>query len=129
MDDEKLHPKAKLTANNKVKIALSGDQSLRVLAAQFNVHHSTVDEIRKDAEKQLEEYFENKSLAVGRPKKELPAESDELKQLKAENERLMKERAIALVKAEYAELKLKHERERNEEERRKKHLKKKRRKR
>ena len=93
------------------------------------MHHSTVDSIRKDAEKHLAEYFESKSLAVGRPKASVPQESDELKQLKAEVELYKKEHAIAVVKAEYAELRLKQEKKRNEEERRKKHLKKKKKKR
>ena len=93
------------------------------------MHHSTVDSIRKDAEKHLAEYFESKSLAVGRPKASVPQESDELKQLKAEVELYKKEHAIAVVKAEYAELKLKQEKKRNDEERRKKHLKKKKKKR
>ena len=117
--------KKKLTNENKVKIALSGDKSLRSLAEEFDIHHSSVDDIRKDAEKLLADHFESKSLAVGRPKVSIAEDSEELKQLKAENERLQKAHVIAMVKAEYAELKLKHERERNDEERRKKNLKKK----
>ena len=120
--------KKKLTTDNKVKIVLSGDQSLRSLADEFNIHHSSAADIRKDAEKFLTDYFDKKSLAVGRPKAPVSEESEELKHLKAENERLQKAHVIASVKAEYAELKLKHERERNDEERRKKHLKKKRKK-
>lgn len=117
--------KKKLTTENKVKIALSGDKSLRILAEEFDIHHSSVDDIRKDAENLLADHFESKSLAVGRPKTPVDEENEELKRLKAENERLQKAHVIATVKAEYAELKLKHERERNDEERRKKQLKKK----
>ena len=58
----------KLTTDQRVKIALSGDKSLRALADEFNVHHSTIDAIRKESEALLKEFFSSKK--VGRPQEE-----------------------------------------------------------
>lgn len=117
----------KLTIDNKIEIALSGDKSLRALGKQFGVHHSSIDDLRKDTKSLLKAHFESKT--AGRPKVIVSEESKELKRVLAVNEQMKKENVLAMAKAEYAELRLKQERDRNDEERRKKHLKKKRKKR
>lgn len=104
---------------------MSGDQSLRTLAKEYELHHSSIDEIRKDAQNKLTEHFDHKSAAMGRPRNTTPEESEEMKQLRAQNEQFMKERAIAIIQRDFAELKLKHERDRSDKERKNKHLKKK----
>ena len=115
--------KSKLSTDDKVAIALS-ESALRSLADEYDLHHSSVASIRHDAKQVLVKHFDEKSAAIGRPVT-IPAESDEFKKLRAENERLYHAQAIASVERDYAQLQLKHERERSDEERKRKQLKKK----
>jgi len=59
---------SKLTLEQKVEIALAGDKSLRELAVEYGVHHSTIDEIRKESKAVLTELFGAKK--AGRPVEE-----------------------------------------------------------
>ena len=74
--------KNKLTIEDKMKIALTNDKSLRELAEEYNVHHSTIDEIKRDSIKMLKNHWEEKSKRIGRPskKEEIDEEKEELKE-------------------------------------------------
>ncbi len=62
-----------LEINKKVQLVVSREKSLRELAAESGVHHSTIDTIFKEAEAVLEQYWQEKSERQGRPVK--PANS------------------------------------------------------
>lgn len=118
--------KHKLTAEDKIEISISGDKSLRELALKYGVHHSTIDEIRKNASELLKEYWEEKSKKIGRPRKEVnidPEKQALIEKLKA----TQKELALQNMKMDYLELQIKWQKEDLEEAKikRKKHLKKK----
>jgi IS30 family transposase len=117
----------KLDTEEKLSIALSRIKSLRDLAGEYNVHHSTIDEIFKESEKILREYWQEKSERRGRPSKAKDEQKEELSKSEQEKAVLEKQLALKQMRIEYLELKLKWEREHAEQaqQKRKKHLKKK----
>jgi len=58
----------KLTLEQKIEIAFAGDDSLRKLARKYDVHHSTIDAIRKESKTVVTELFAAKK--AGRPQEE-----------------------------------------------------------
>lgn len=117
----------KISTEQKLKIALSRMRSLRHLADEYDVHHSTIDDICKESEQVLREHWHHKSEQKGRPCKVIDKESTELTKAEQEKAALEKELALKQMRIDYLELKLKWEHERAQEEQRKsrKHLKKK----
>ena len=108
----------KLSTKDKLEIALSQEESLRTLAEKYSIHHSTVEEIRKESMSVLSKYFEEKSKRIGRPPK--PEKPEELKKAEKQIESLEYELAVKSMKMEWAELQLKWEKERVADEKRKK---------
>ena len=74
--------KRKLTIEDKVQIALAGDKSLRELAGEYGVHHSTIDAIRKESKANLAELFSAKKS--GRPTEEKVVTQSEYDNLQQE---------------------------------------------
>jgi len=72
----------KLTPQQKVEIALATDKSLRKLAEEYGVHHSTIDSIRKESKQLLMELFETKK--AGRPAEENAVSQEEYDKLHKE---------------------------------------------
>lgn len=103
-----MKPNRKLTTEEKLRLLkLSGEKSLRELAEQFGLHHSSVDEIIKEAEKLLAEYWEEKSKRIGRPKKEVSPEEEKVQELAMELLSQKKETAKAEMTLDYYKLRMK----------------------
>jgi len=109
----------KLETIQKLAIALSRTKSLRALADEYGVHHSTIDDICKESEKVLTEYWTEKSERKGRPYNAPDDEVISLTAAEKEKTSLQKELALKQMRIDYLELKLKWEHERACEEQRK----------
>ena len=109
----------KLETEQKVEIVLSRIKSLRALADEHGVHHSTIDDICKESEKVLREYWTEKSERKGRPSKAPDNEVIELTKAQQEKASLQKELALKQMRNDFLELRLKWEHERAQEEHRK----------
>jgi len=112
MDNKPPHPNKKLSSEDKVKIALSGDKSLRELAKEFNVHHSTIDAIRKESEATLKELFESKQS--GRPQDEKVVTQQEFDDLHEEYIEVRDKWAVAEMTKDFLAIEHKYEKIRHE---------------
>jgi len=100
-----LKPNRKLTTEEKLQLLkLSGEKSLRELADQFGLHHSSIDEIIKESEKLLVEYWDEKAKRIGRPKKEVSQEDIKAQELEKELKSQKKETAKAEMTLDYYKL-------------------------
>ena len=79
----------------------------------------TIDDIFKESEKLLAEYWDEKATRIGRPPKACDANTEVKAELEHENESLQKELALKQMRIDYLELKLKWENERAQERQRK----------
>lgn len=118
----------KLKTSDKVDIAMCRDKSLRKIASQYGVHHSSVDEILKESSEVLERYWQEKSERQGRPGKVKEVNGEEASKLTEEKKELQKQLALKQMRIDWLELQQKWEVERAKAENRKrpKQLKKKR---
>ncbi len=105
----------KLTTEQKLKIALSRDKSLRDIASEYGIHHSVVADIFKESEQLLNEYWTEKSTRQGRPSK--ASDVNLAAQTKSEQEKKSFEKDLALkqMRIDFLELKLKWADERAQE--------------
>lgn len=102
----------KLTTEQKLKIALARTESLRAIAEQYGVHHSTIAEIYQESEQVLTAYWSEKSQRKGRPANASDGASDALTAAASDNQSLQKELALKQMRIDFLELKLQWERER-----------------
>ncbi|MBC8484953.1 MAG: hypothetical protein H8D45_02820 [Bacteroidetes bacterium] len=109
----------KLETIQKIEIALSRTKSLRALADEYGVHHSTIDDICKESEEFLREYWTEKSKRKGRPCKAPDNEVIKLMEAEQEKTSLQKDLALKQMRIDFLELKLKWEHERAQEDQRK----------
>ena len=96
-----------LSSEQKLQAVQSGDKTLRDLGNELDVHHSTIKAVREEAADVLHRYWDAKSKRVGRPRKEVPPDSKELQQLKAQAEEAEEQLALKQMRIEWLELKLK----------------------
>lgn len=117
----------KLNVNQKVAVALSHDKSLREIAGQYGVHHSSIDDIYKESEEILRQYWQKKSKRKGRPAQQQDVQSEQLTKAELEKKELTKQLALKQMRIDWLELQLKwqHERAREENSKSNKQLKKK----
>ncbi len=106
----------KLNINQKVDMVLSRQKSLRDIAAKHGIHHSCVDDIFKESEKILSDYWQEKSKHLGRPRKAEELRLEEQKQLREDE--LSKELKLRQMRIDWLELQLKFASEREQEENR-----------
>lgn len=99
--------KEPLNSEQKLRVVQSGDQTLRDLGEELDVHHSTIKTVREEAADVLRRYWDAKSKRVGRPRKEVPPDNKELQQLKAQAEEAGEQLALKQMRIEWLELKLK----------------------
>jgi hypothetical protein len=118
----------KLTAEERTAVALSNGKALREVATEFDLHHSTVDEIRKEAQKVLFEYFKEKSTKIGRPAKK-PEKSQGIIELEKKIEDLNLQMKLKNFQEDFLRLELKQANEVLEEAKLKREKNKKKRKR
>jgi predicted DNA-binding protein YlxM (UPF0122 family) len=102
----------KLTLSDKVQIILSRRESLRELAERYGVHHSVIDDIFKESEKILTQYWAEKSKRKGRPSKPVDAQAELIAQTDAEKKQLNKQLAMKQMRIDWLELQLKWAKER-----------------
>jgi hypothetical protein len=103
----------KLKTEEKVTIGSHCEESLRATAENYGVHHSIIDDIRKESADVLTQYWTQKRERVGRPVQARPNETEEAH--KAELEQLQYKLALKEMRVDYLELKLKHALEREKE--------------
>ncbi len=117
-----------LAINEKVELVLSRERSLREIASQYGVHHSSIADIYKESEAILKQYWQEKSERKGRPSHQRDANAEELIKAELEKKELTKQLALKQMRNDWLNLQLKWEHERALEENRKpkKQLKKKR---
>ena len=96
-----------LTPEQKLKAVQSGDKTLRDLGEELCVHHSTIKIVREEAADVLRRYWEAKSKRLGRPRKEVPPDNEELHQLKTQTEEAREELALRQMRIEWLEQNLK----------------------
>jgi len=101
MDREPLSPEQKL------KVVLSADRSLREVGDELDVHHSTIKTVREEAADVLSRHWQEKSKRVGRPRREEPQENEDIRQLKAKTEAAEEQLALKQMRIDWLELKLK----------------------
>jgi DNA primase len=104
-----------LNSATKFTIVSSGEKSLRHIASDYGIHHSTVDDIRKEGKEVLCQYWDAKSSRIGRPPKESSRDSHG-ETIAA----LEKKLALKQMRIDWLELQLKWEHERAAEAKRKK---------
>jgi len=109
----------KLTTEQKLEIALSQTKSLRALADEHGVHHSTIADICKESKHVLKKYWTEKSKRKGRPHKTADAEMIELKKSEQQKASLEKELALKQMRIDFLQLQAKWAHERAQEEQRK----------
>jgi predicted DNA-binding protein YlxM (UPF0122 family) len=102
----------KLTLSDKVEISLSRQESLRELADRYGVHHSVIDDIFKESEKILMQYWDEKSKRKGRPPTPLDAQAELMAQTDSEKKELNKQVALKQMRIDWLELQLKWANER-----------------
>lgn len=112
MSNKLPHPNTKLSTEDKVKIALSGEKSLRELALEYDVHHSTIDAIRKESESTLKELFESKQS--GRPQEEKVVTQKEFDELQKEFIEVRDKWAVAEMTKDFLAIEHKYEKIRHE---------------
>jgi hypothetical protein len=119
--------KKKLENSDKVNLVLSREQALRELAKQYDVHHSTIDEVFKESAEVLKKYWDEKSQRQGRPPVQTDSKSEELKASEQEAQELRKQMDLKQMRIDWLELQLKweHERAAEAKQKRSKQLKKK----
>lgn len=97
--------KTKLTAEEKLKIFhSSSEKSLRELGREYNVHHSSIAEILKEAEESLLQLWMGKE--VGRPAIKTTAEQEESKSLKQEMKVVKEDLALKSMRVDWFALQL-----------------------
>ncbi len=96
-----------LTSEQKLQAVQSGDKTLRDLGNELDVHHSTIKSVREEAADVLRRFWDAKSKRVGRPRKEVPPDNEELQQLQAQAEEAEKQLALKQMRIDWLELKLK----------------------
>ena len=101
---------AKLSSQDRVEIALS-DKPSRQLAKQYNVHHSRVCAIRKEASNILAETWEQRR--PGRKAKQVP--TPEVDVLQASRDGIEREKDLLKMRVEWLELQVKIEHQRGVE--------------
>jgi hypothetical protein len=117
-----------LTPEEKIEILkLCGEKSLREIAEKHNLHHSTVDEIKKESEEVLKKYWEEKSRRIGRPREIKTKQEKQMEGLEKELKEKEKEMGKKEMRIDWLNLQLKWAREREKEYNipKQKHLKKK----
>lgn len=102
----------KLTLDQKVEIAFSGDKSLRELAQKYDVHHSTIDAIRKESKVVITELFEAKK--AGRPQEEKVVTQKEFDALQEEYLEVRDKWAVAEMTKDFLSIEHKYEKIRHE---------------
>ena len=107
--------KKKLTTQQKIEIALSREKSLRDIGAEYGVHHSVIEDIFKESETLLSEYWTEKSKRVGRPAKQVNVTEETQKRTEQEKQAFEKELALKQMRIDFLELKLKWAKEREQE--------------
>jgi IS30 family transposase len=117
--------KKQLTIEQKLSIALSRAKSLRALALEYGVHHSTIADIFKESAALLQDYWTEKSQRQGRPAN---AVAVAMEASEPEQAALEKQLALKQMRIDFLELKLQweHDRARDEPRTARKQLKKKR---
>jgi hypothetical protein len=105
----------KLTTEQKIQIALSREKSLRDIGAEYGVHHSVIEDIFKESEQLLSEYWTKKSKRVGRPAKQVDVNEEAQLQSEQKEKSFEKELALKQMRIDFLELKLKWAREREQE--------------
>ncbi len=104
-----------LTTEQKLAITLSRTQSLRALALEYGVHHSTIADIYQESEALLKEYWTEKSKRKGRP---ATAAAVPMEASAHEQAALEKQLALKQMRIDFLELKLHWEQERARDEQR-----------
>ena len=119
--------KKNLEPNKKVQLVVSRKKSLREIAAETDVHHSTIDAIFKESEAVLKHYWQEKSEHQGRPSKAKESNEEALNESENANQALTKQLALKQMRINWLELQLKwvHERAAEAKQKGTKHLKKK----
>jgi transposase len=91
---------------------LARAESLRAIAEQYGVHHSTIAGIYQESEQVLTAHWTEKSQRKGRPAKASDDTSDALTTAASDSQSLQKELALKQMRIDFLELKLQWERER-----------------
>lgn len=91
----------KLSVDDKTAI-LSSPASSRELGKKYGVHHSVINDLRKEAKDIMKAHWEAKSQRRGRPKNETPDP------LIVQENNFERERYGHKIKSEWLELQLKH---------------------
>lgn len=107
----------KLDITSKVDIVLSREKSLREIAADYEVHHSSIDDLFKESAEVLSRYWQEKSTRKGRPAK-IP--HDDNLNFEAEEKELMKQLSLKQMRIDWLELQLKFKEDRAVEAKQKK---------
>lgn len=119
----------RLEHSDKVNIVLSREKTLRELAEQYDVHHSTIDDLFRESADILKKYWEEKSRRQGRPPSNEAVKPEELIASEQQAQELRKQVDLKQMRIDWLELQLKWEHERAAEagQKRGKQLKKKKR--
>ena len=104
-----------LTTEQKLAITLSRTKSLRSLALEYGVHHSTIADIFKESAALLQDYWTEKSQRQGRPAN---AVAVHLEASEPETAALEKQLALKQMRIDFLELKLQWEQQRARDEQR-----------
>lgn len=100
-----MNPGKKLTTEEKLRLlSLSGEKSLRELAEEFGLHHSSIDEIINESKEILAEHWNEKAKRVGRPKKKVNEEEIKIKEMEKELHEQKVETAKAKMSLDYYKL-------------------------
>lgn len=92
-----------LTIEQKLAIVLAREKSLRALAEEYGVHHSTIAEICQESEALLRDYWTEKTKRIGRPAKPVDPPTAVAAQEKAALEKAL---ALKEMRIDFLELKL-----------------------
>lgn len=105
-----------ITWEEKIQILkLCGEKSLRAIAEEYNLHHSTVAEIKKESEKILEKYWDEKSQKKGRPRKIKTKQEKQIEDMEEELKEKRKEIGKREMRIDWLNLQLQWARERKKE--------------
>lgn len=108
--------KRTLTAEEKLEIIIkSKDMSLREIAKEYQLHHSTVAEIVDESKRILQEHWQEKSKRIGRPKKVKTTAEKKVEELEAEIKARDKDLALKSMRIDWLNLQLSWAKEREQE--------------
>ena len=110
--------KKTLTIEDKIEIATKSKyMSLREIASEYALHHSTVAEIVDESKSVLQKHWEEKSKRIGRPKKEhqITATHKQIEELETAVKARDRELALKSMRIDWLNLQLSWAKEREKE--------------